>query len=162
VRQDTVRSRAGHLGSLEEATFVPCPKPVGRYRHSRWQPKSHRRCENRRQLDLVADAVLLRKYCLRFTGSVPSLWNSVRNSASSHLDTNMSFMSILFFSFYLFFSVSSQTAAKTLQHPNCPTSWYILHRARARTLTDTWPNSVNSPARMCPCVLILTHTCPRP
>jgi hypothetical protein len=102
-RQVPVRSRAGHLGSLKEVTFVPCPKPLGCYRHSQWQLKSHRRRENRRLLDLVDDAVLLRKHCLCFTGSLRSLWNSVWNSLSLHFVTNTFFILILSFFFFLFF-----------------------------------------------------------
>jgi hypothetical protein len=38
----------------------------------------------------------------------------------------------------------------TLPHSNCPTSWYTLHRARVRVLTDTWSNIMNAHAKMCP------------
>jgi hypothetical protein len=78
------------------------------------------------------------------------LLNSVWNSPSLHLDTNMSCIYILFF-----FSVFSQTAVKI----NTSSSWYILHRARA--LAETWPNSVNAPAKMCPCLRPLPAAAPQ-
>jgi hypothetical protein len=45
----------------------------------------------------------------------------------------------------LLFPVSSQTAAR-INNPRSELSdsLYIVHRARDRVLTDTWPNSVNA------------------
>jgi hypothetical protein len=50
-----VRSRSAQLGPFSKESFVPCPESLNYYRHPRWQPKSQRRPENRRQLDLVAE-----------------------------------------------------------------------------------------------------------
>jgi hypothetical protein len=57
--QDTLGHSRGQLYPMPQA----CPHPIGCYRHSRRQPTSHQRRENRRELDLVVHAVLLRKYC---------------------------------------------------------------------------------------------------
>jgi hypothetical protein len=53
-----VRSAKGKCGSLKESTVVSSPRPLGCFRCSRWQPKSHLLREDRRRLDvMVADAI---------------------------------------------------------------------------------------------------------
>jgi hypothetical protein len=116
--QVPVKSGTGRFGSLKEATFVPYPKLLGCNRHFQWQPESHRPRENQRQLDSVADKVILRKYCLCFTGSVRSLWNKCTKSTLvtpqykyvAHPDS-------LFLSFFTSCCHNKHFHIRTVRHP---------------------------------------------
>lgn len=60
-RAESIQTGRSGLGqSLKEATFVHVPSLSAVIAFARWQPKSKQQRENRKQLDFIADGLLLR------------------------------------------------------------------------------------------------------
>jgi hypothetical protein len=129
------------LGSIKETNC--CPASRVRYHHSRWRPESLLLRQNRRQPDLVVDAVPLRKYLLCFAGSSRRFWNAIWSSPLLHIDASMWLIENLLYLLSFFsnlyqnkhFSIRTVTRPGATTHAtwcgdsvNAPDTWPCLHR----------------------------------